>query len=269
MYKDVNNFFDHWPRIKETLKEKEIFLFLDYDGTLAPLVDHPMHAVMPPDTKKILYRLSRNKHCHVAIVSGRALNDLKERIGLENIIYVGNHGFEISGPNICFENNDFSQSRKIFDYIIEELREVLTSMPAVFIEDKEITLSIHVRRLEADMKPVFEKSLHKIIGPYVHLKNIHLYEGKEVYELRPMIEWDKGKASLWLLKERAAHRMVYIYIGDDRTDEDAFNALKDSAITIRVGGGQTAAHYYLDSPDDVQMLLAKILFLKTNQKKTP
>jgi alpha,alpha-trehalase len=258
----INNFLDHWPRIKKTLKGKNIFLFLDYDGTLTPIVDHPARAVLAPETKAILERLNRSGHCRVVIVSGRALLDLKEKVEIRKMTYIGNHGFEILGPGIHFESGYFTQTRKIFDKIIEELRKTLITMPEVLIEDKRITLSIHVRRLDKRKKPLLKRTLFKIIEPYVRLKEIYLREGKEVYELRPPVKWDKGKAVLWFLKDCDKPSKIPIYIGDDQTDEDAFVALKDIAITVHVGEGQSAAQYFIESPGQVKVLLEEILMLK-------
>lgn len=259
MHKDAIHFFDHWSRIKETLKGRELFLFLDYDGTLTPIVEDPAQAVLAPDTKTVLDGLSRNEDCHVIVISGRSLSDLQEKVGLKKVIYVGNHGFEISGPQVRFENSCFPQFRKIFHRILEELKPELTAMPEIFIEDKRITASIHVRRLDPARKPLFKRTLQKITRPYVQSKEIMLREGKEVYELRPAAEWDKGRAALWLIKDRDPERTVSIYIGDDQTDEDAFLALKDSALTIHVGDGRTAAKYFLENPDQVKTLLAEIV----------
>ncbi len=259
MRKVVKNFLDHWLGVKETWRGKKIFLFLDYDGTLTPIVDHPSQAVLAPETLWVLDRLSRNDRCRVAIVSGRSLVDLKAKVGLERIIYVGNHGFELSGPGIQFENKNFLQSRAIFNRIIEELDETLKAMPGVFIEDKNITISIHVRNLEAGEKSLFREILFKKIKPYTQRKDISMREGKEVYELRPPIGWDKGKAVCWLLRGGDPSATVSLYIGDDRTDEDAFKVLKDKSVTICVGPSVSAvAQYYLDHSRDVIALLMEI-----------
>lgn len=258
MHKDATHFFDRWPRIKETLQGKELFLFLDYDGTLTPIVEDPSQAVLAPETKAVLDRVSRNAHCHVVVISGRSLPDLQKKVGLKKVIYVGNHGFEISGPQVRFENNCFPQFREIFNEIVEELRPTLTAMPEILIEDKRITASIHVRRLDPARKPLFKRTLQEITRPYVQSREIILREGKEVYELRPPVEWDKGKAALWLIKDRDPERTVSIYIGDDQTDEDAFVALQDAALTIHVGNGRTAAKYFLESPAQVKVLLTEI-----------
>lgn len=258
MRESVKDFFEQWSGIKEMLTGKDISLFLDYDGTLTPIQETPSQAILAPEVKSILDRLRRSERCHLTIVSGRALSDLRQMVGLKKIIYVGNHGFEMCGPNIDWENGHFPKSRQIFGKILGQLRETLAAMPEVLIEDKRITLSIHVRKLEADKKPLFKKILYRIVVPYVRSKEVCLREGKEVYELRPPVAWDKGKAVLWLLQEyrRSA---VPIYIGDDHTDEDAFVALKDIAITIHVGYGQTAAQYSLKDTAQVKTLLTEIL----------
>ncbi|MBL8012557.1 MAG: trehalose-phosphatase [Candidatus Omnitrophica bacterium] len=266
MREKVKDFFEQWSHIKETLKGKDLFLFLDYDGTLTPIVETPAEAVLAPEVKAMLDRLRNSEHCHLTIVSGRALSDLRQRVGLKKIIYVGNHGFEVYGPDINWKNGYFPKSRQVFSQILDKLSKTLASMPEVLIEDKRITLSLHVRRLEADKKPLFKKSLYKTVMPYVRLKDIHLREGKEVYELRPPVAWDKGKAVLWLLQGFHDKSVLPIYIGDDQTDEDAFIALKDIALTIHVGNGETTAQYSLKDTTQVKLFLAKILEVQAAER---
>jgi len=267
MQEEKNIFFQHWPHIKENWEGKDVLLFLDYDGTLTPIVEHPSLAVLSPEVTSLLNRLNMNDRCRVTIVSGRSLEDLMPRVGLKKLTYVGNHGFEILGPDIRFENSCFFQTRNIYNRIIEGLQETLAAMPDAFIEDKRITVSIHVRRLSPEKKPLFKKVLYKLIMPYVESKDIYLREGKEVYELRPPVAWDKGAAVLWLLKNYRKQSTVSIYIGDDQTDEDAFKALKDQSVTIKVGSSlSTAAQYWLGSPNEVAILLAEIESLLRNDK---
>lgn len=268
MRENVKDFLEQWPGIKETLKGKVVLLFLDYDGTLTPIVETPLQAILAPEVKVLLDRLRRNEQCRLTIVSGRALSDLRQRVGLKKIVYVGNHGFEMYGPNINWENRCFPKAREVFSQIINRLSKTLASMPEILIEDKRITLSIHVRQLAAEKKPLFKKALYKVAMPYVQLKDVFLREGKEVYELRPPVAWDKGKAVLWLL-QGSEKSSVPIYIGDDQTDEDAFVALKNVAITIHVGSGQTAAQYSLNDTAKVKLLLTKILETQTIKVDNP
>jgi len=261
------NFLAQLELFKESLKDKYILLFLDYDGTLAPIVGVPQEADAGEEMKQLLKGLSQTPHCQVAIVTGRALSDIKARVGLENIIYVANHGFEISGASVQLENTTFPTCRIIFDHIIAELQKHSSALPGLLIEDKGVTLSIHYRLVEKEKQAGVEKEILKVTHPYQKLKEISLRKGKKVCEIRPPTDWDKGKAVQWLLKEHrvALHNKtaIALYIGDDETDEDAFTALHDQAITIRVGRLRgSKAQYYLDNVDQVRELLAIIFSLK-------
>ena len=92
--------FSHWNKLKNRLSDKSILLFFDYDGTLTPIVDYPDKAIISEEVRNLLKDLSARPRCHIGIISGRTLNDVKKMVGLESIIYVGNHGLEIEGPKI-------------------------------------------------------------------------------------------------------------------------------------------------------------------------
>jgi trehalose-phosphatase len=253
--------------LKDKLAEKPLMLLLDYDGTLAPIAQTPDQALIPESTRTLLEKFVKIPQCKAVIVSGRAWEDVKKMVGIKNIIYVGNHGLEISGPGNHFENAYFPKYRKALNRVIAKLAKPLMDMPEVLIEDKKITLSIHVRRLDPVKKPIFKKVLSKIIGPFVRSKSLKLRAGKEVYELLPPIEWDKGKAVSWILRSNknaeTDQDLVVIYIGDDQTDEDAFRALKKKAITINIGFSRyTSAEYFLESPQEVGKFLGWIVDLK-------
>lgn len=103
--------FSKWDKLKEALVNKHIFLFLDYDGTLTPIVDYPDKAVISEEVRNLLKDLSAKPRCHVGVISGRALNDVKKMVDLEDIVYVGNHGLEIEGPKIKFSRLPFDIRR--------------------------------------------------------------------------------------------------------------------------------------------------------------
>lgn len=262
MHKDVNNFLDHWSGIKETFQGKDILLFLDYDGTLTPIVERPELAILPPETKEVLEKLIKNECFHVYVVSGRALADVKKLVDIDNIVYLGNHGFEIEieGAGIDFGSFPFSRFREILEYLKWEINKELIFFKDAFVEDKGLGLSVHYRMLNARDESIFKIFLQRITQEFLLRKEIHIGTGKKVFEIRPPIDWDKGKAVLWLLKaheeDMKKHKTVAVYIGDDLTDEDAFEALEKIGITIHVGKPQlTAAEYFLESPQEVTRFL--------------
>ncbi|MEW6680836.1 MAG: trehalose-phosphatase [bacterium] len=252
--------FDDWERLKKTLRSKSLFLFLDYDGTLTPIGETPDKAVISKERKSLLNKLSRSPHCRVAIISGRSLRDIKALIGLKNIIYVGNHGLEIKGLKIKFSPH----LKSIIRHIYEDLANKLSKIKGVLIEDKGLTISVHYRLVdEKDIKE-FLNIFNEITNPYLACDKIKIDAGKKVYEIKPPVVWDKGKAVLWLLGE---NNIFPIYIGDDVTDEDAFLALKDKGLTVFVGekGVSSKAGYYLNNTEEVIEFIRRILELKKDE----
>ena len=260
--KDMRYLFSDWKRIEKSLKGKFIYLFLDYDGTLAPIALTPGMAVMPEKTKDILRKLSKKSNYKIAIISGRALKDLSKRVGLKNIVYAGNHGFEIKGPKISFKSPVPFLYKKTLKEIKVKLGKSLSSINGVLIENKGFSLSVHYRMVDNRNIPVVKARFYTVIFPYELTNNVQVKPGKMVLEVKPPTSWDKGKVVLWLLERRKLairtkkREVLPVYIGDDKTDEDAFGSLEGSGITIFVGRSKkTKARFYLKNPEEVTRFL--------------
>ncbi|MDD4900053.1 MAG: trehalose-phosphatase [Candidatus Omnitrophica bacterium] len=257
-------------KIKELLAAKFILFLFDYDGTLAPIAPTPQEVVLPEETKIILRKLSAMPDCKIGIVSGRSLKDLKKAIGIQGIIYAGNHGFEIEGPKLKFESQVSPQFKAGLRKIARDLSSKLKGVEGVLIEDKGVTLSIHYRLVRGKDMPLFEKIISEATAFCVKNGKIKVERGKKVYEIKPPVQWDKGKAALWLLASQkfaiGEDKVISVYIGDDKTDEDAFRALKGKGITILVGGAdRPVADYYLKDAEEVAKFLHLILEAKENK----
>jgi alpha,alpha-trehalase len=259
--------FDEWNNLKEKLEQSRIFLFLDYDGTLTSIVDTPEQAILPKNTKEILKALSENNQCRVAIISGRALDDIKARVSLDGLVYVGNHGLEIYDSKLCFRWMMPPHFKETLTEIKNRLKEVFAKIEGVFIEDKEFTLSLHYRMAHVE-DAVIKSMFDKVLSPYQSKGEIAIVAGKKVFEIRPPKIGRKGKiAANLLVRERLAANyanILPIYIGDDETDEDAFKEMVHrKGVAIRVGEDNTSlAHYYLNDTEEVTKLLEMILELK-------
>lgn len=258
--------FSDWKRIEKVLRDKFIYLFLDYDGTLAPIARTPKKAIMPKKTKDLLRQLSKMPNCKIAIVSGRSLKDISKRIGLKNIVYVGNHGFEIRGPKINFKSPVPLRYRRTLEEIKAKLENKLSSIKGVFIEDKGFSLSVHYRLADKKDVTVVENEFYAALFLYELRNNVQVKHGKMVLEIRPPIPWDKGKVVLWLLGRRLflmrnkKMKILPIYVGDDMTDEDAFGSLKGRGITIFVGKPKkTKALFFVKRTEEVADFLGAIL----------
>jgi len=259
--------FRRTEKLKEELRRKFILLLLDYDGTLVPIADTPKQAAITKDTKELLRKLSRVRCCAIAIISGRSLRDIKNTVGIKGIIYAGNHGLEIEGPKIKFESSVSPRIKTVIRVIAKELAKRLSGIRGVLIEDKGLTLSVHYRLAGKKDLPVFKGVISEVANPYAARGKIKIDSGKKVYEIKPPMQWDKGKAALWFTARQqfaaGEDEVLPVYIGDDATDEDAFRALKGKGLTVFVGRpGGSAADYYLKDAQEVAKFLRLTLELK-------
>ncbi len=263
-------FFTDAEKIKKILENNYLFLFLDCDGTLAPIVNLPHQAVIAKETKRILNLLSKSKNCRVAIISGRSLGDLKKKVNLRNIIYSGNHGLQIQGPKLKYELPLPLDYRKALPQIKAQLKKKLSGIKGILLEDKKFSLALHFRLADKHRLPLVKTVFHEITAVYLVRDQIKVKSGKQVLEVRPPLPWDKGKAVLWLLARQEIFlkdkKFFPIYIGDDLTDEDAFAALKNKGLTVLVGlPGSSQAQYYIKDVQEVKDCLKFILNITTSK----
>jgi len=256
--------FDDWDKIKKNLNNKFIALFLDYDGTISPIVDKPERAFISKETKQLLWKLLKSPRCKLAIISGRALKDIKKKVNIPGIVYVGNHGLEINGPKIRFESPISLRYKAILKQIKSDLIKKLSSIKGVILEDKGLSLSIHYRLVDKKYITKVKAIVQEATILYAIRNKIKIKPGKKVLEIRPPLEWDKGKTVLWLLGGQkfalGDKPIMPIYIGDDISDEDAFMALRKKGLTICVGIPKSSkAKYYLKDTKEVLEFLKSIL----------
>lgn len=268
----MKHLFDVWDEVEERLRGRYIMLFLDYDGTLTPIVGRPEMARLAPNVKNILRELARQEGIKVVVISGRSLSNLEKRIRIPSLIYVGNHGFELHGPRIRHVHPSAADSRQLLRTITGRLKKAYDTLPGIVVENKTFTVSIHYRQLAPEKVDFAKFLLLKEIGQHLGKSRVVLTEGKKVWEVRPAIEWDKGKTVLWLFARvlfSARKRVTAVYVGDDLTDEDAFRALKHRGLGVKVTDNPTEATeaaYYLDSPDEVFEFLKRLKQIKIARK---
>ena len=231
-------------------------LFLDYDGTLTPLRRHPNEANLSSGMRKAITACARRSDTGVAIVSGRALTDVTKITGLKDLIYVGNHGLEIEGPELePFQHPDLEH----YQYRLPDLTHALESMcvPGAWVEGKRGSLTFHYR--EADRTQ--HESLAREARAHIQDAGFQARDAHCAVEARPPVGWDKGHAVLHVLRTAYgpswSETVRTIYVGDDETDEDAFRVLSGLGITFRVGSADapTRASHQLPNVARVQALL--------------
>jgi trehalose-phosphatase len=232
-----------------------VAVFLDYDGTLTPIVSQPEDAWLADSMRQTLRELAAR--APVAILSGRDLDDVRRRVDIDSIVYGGSHGFDIAGPG-GLRRQMATEFLPDLDVVEKELHEALDGVPGARVERKLFSVAAHYRNVKENDVAAVERAVAAMAARHSKLGRI---DGKKVYELLPDIAWGKGKAVIWLLEtlglESRSGGIRPIYIGDDRTDEDAFRALEQRGIGILVSeqSQPTAASYSLKDPAEVERFL--------------
>jgi trehalose 6-phosphate phosphatase len=252
----MKHLFEDWENIEARIQQAQnLFLFLDYDGTLTPIVSQPDLALCPPEVKRQLEELRDLPRIYVTIISGRSLDDLRAKVGVPGIIYVGNHGLEIENPGGSHKKILSSARARELKRITQNLRTSLEEIPGILFEEKGPILSIHYRnapqRFFAQIPQVLKEELNQWRDRW------RMASGKMVLEIRPNVDFNKGKAVRQILETFSSLDVLPIYMGDDQTDEDAFRELKGHGISVFVGPGSlpSTAGFFLRNPDEVQQFL--------------
>ncbi|MCV7426526.1 trehalose-phosphatase [Mycobacterium montefiorense] len=235
--------------LDEGLDARQPAVFFDFDGTLSDIVNDPDSACLVAGAATALQQLAAR--CPVAVLSGRDLADVTARVGLPGIWYAGSHGFELTAPDGTHHQNDAAAAAiPMLESAAAQLGERLGSIPGVRVEHKRFGVSVHYRNAARDRIGEVTAAV-RAAGQRDALR---VTTGREVIELRPDVDWDKGATLRWVLNHLPGSTpLTPVYLGDDITDEDAFDAVHDDGIPIIVrhnddGDRATAALFALDSP---------------------
>jgi trehalose-phosphatase len=240
----------------EWLGGRRLVLFLDYDGTLTPIVSRPELAVLDPNVRALIERLARQ--IPVAVISGRDLEDVRNLVGLGSIVYAGSHGFDISGPgDMTMQLEEAARLEPDLEDAAAELERALSDVKGALIEKKRFGVAVHYRNVPRAAVPEVEVSAREALE---RRPGLIMKSGKMVLELRPRLQWDKGDAVTWLMRRLglSGPSNLPVFFGDDLTDEDAFRALagKGTGILVGLPKRRTCATYTLHSPQETARFLA-------------
>ena len=246
--------------IAARLEGKRPVVFLDYDGTLTPIVERPELAVLAPRIREIVRALAQR--CTVAVVSGRDRPDVEKLVGVAGLVFAGSHGFDIASPDGgSIQNEIGADFGDLIRKVTARAQEQLASIEGSLVEPKRSSVALHYRLVAEGEVPRVKAVVDAILADHADLR---VTPGKKVWEIQPRIDWNKGKAVLWLLEALDVDQpdVVPFYFGDDATDEDAFQALKGRGIGVYVGHPddvealrETVADYALRTPDEVGAFL--------------
>ncbi|PIN00470.1 Trehalose-phosphatase [Handroanthus impetiginosus] len=272
---DQNSWTLHHPSALSMFEEimkasegKQIAVFLDYDGTLSPIVDDPDRAFMTNEMRDAVKDVA--KYFPTAIVSGRCRTKVYNFVKLSELYYAGSHGMDIKGPAKGHRKGNqtvLCQPAREFLPMIDEVYKALTEkvkyIPGALVENNKFCLSVHYRCVEEKRWGELADEVKSVIKDYQQLR---LSQGRKVLEIRPTIKWDKGDALEFLLESLGfaeSSNVLPVYIGDDRTDEDAFKVLRkrEQGIGILVSKvpKETSASYTLQEPLEVMQFLKRLV----------
>ncbi|XP_042395001.1 probable trehalose-phosphate phosphatase 6 [Zingiber officinale] len=268
-----------FDQIVSSSNGKQIVMFLDYDGTLSPIVDDPDSAFMTNAMRKAVREVARD--FPTAIVSGRCLDKVIDFVRLAELYYAGSHGMDIKGPEksrhakskaangVSFQ--PASEFLPMIGTVYKTLLDRTKSTPGAKVENNKFCVSVHFRCVDEKNWGALFEQVRSVLKEYPKLR---LTQGRKVLEIRPTIKWDKGKALEFLLESLGfanCRDVMPIYIGDDRTDEDAFKVLRDSGqgigILVSKFPKETNATYYLQEPSEVKDFLVRLVEGKRRQTK--
>ncbi len=247
----TSHLFDDWIHVARRLRAAPaIALFLDFDGTLARLRERPEQALLHGPVRQVLSALARCPRFRVWVISGRRLDDVRSRIGVPRIRYLGLHGWEGEGEGALSE-----KTRVALPRIRSSFDTAVANIPGVWVEDKEHAFTVHYGGADESEVRRARTLLDTIVAPWPELFRVQ--SGHNVWEVLPREIGDKGVAvrrQLRFLSDTA----LPVYVGDDRVDEPAFAALRNG-ITVRVGGNtRSRARYRLGGVVEVSAFLQRL-----------
>lgn len=269
-----------FDQIAVSAKGKQIALFLDYDGTLSPIVDNPDHAFMSSSMRVAVSDVA--KHFPTAIISGRSCDKVYEFVGLTELHYAGSHGMDIMGPVRAFSSDykkctrstnkqggdvnlfqPASEFLPMINKVYRSLVEITKDIVGAKVENNKFCVSVHYRNVDEKSWVTVGQYVEGILEDYPNLRLTH---GRKVLEVRPVLNWDKGKAVEFLLESlglRNRADVLPIYVGDDRTDEDAFKVLRTGnqgyGIIVSSVPKESNAFYSLRDTSEVMEFLKNLV----------
>jgi trehalose 6-phosphate phosphatase len=250
----------------QRLDSRRPAVFLDYDGTLTPIVDRPQDAVISDGMRDAVRRLA--ERTTVCVVSGRDRPIIDQWMGIDGLVVAGSHGFDIGGHRDGTVRHDaVTGIEDLLATVTHRLNAEVGSIEGAVIEPKRFSVAVHYRLVAPEQRPSVTAAVDTLLAEYPD--QLKVTPGKMVYEIQPKVDWDKGKAVQYLRRALGVEgeEFVALYLGDDITDEDAFTALKESGNAPGIGvvvadlrdpeqaDRATAADFVLESTAEVQQFL--------------
>lgn len=244
--------------IEERPAGTRLVLLCDFDGTLAELHKDPSVPTLLPERRALLEVLVAHRHISLGLVSGRRITDLRGRTRLPDSVYhAGLHGLEIEVDDRRWRHPELEDRRLHTRALAIRLAALAADVPGVIIEDKDVSIAVHVRALDPDRRTDVLTRASLLAAPLLASGELAMLGGAFMLEFLPNLAWNKGDATRWIVDDVAARYGQppwVVFVGDDVTDENAFAAIRHG-IGVLVGNRPTAAMHRLPSPAEVELLL--------------
>jgi len=258
---DLPPVLERWDEAVERIGGRALAVFLDYDGTLTPIVERPEDALLATEMRERIRGLAGR--CLVGIVSGRDVGFVLEQVAVAEALYLGSHGFDVVVPEgLEIDQEHAGEFERFLGPLAEaetHLADAIVALPGARIERKKYAIAVHYRQVEGELVPEVERAVDEELSRQPLLCKTG---GKKVFELRPDIDWDKGRAVQWVLKTLGMtdDSTAPVYIGDDLTDEDAFRVVRGRGLSIVVGSDErpTLAEYRVPDTEGVGEVLERL-----------
>jgi alpha,alpha-trehalase len=248
----------HWPRIRHRLQGRRPLLFLSYDGALAPLVSREDMAVLSRGMKEVLRQLAGL--CPTVIVSRRGRQDLASMVDIDGLFHAGSDGLDFSGPGLSGRSRTKTEWVLQIRSLAADLVQAYLGTNGVLVDPRDITLRLHLDPVVRADSDEVERVLDSVLRGYPQLWKMR---GRDGLQVRPRLEWDRGRAATRIAAELAppGSGRIPVYAGTHPADETAFHALREKGLSLVVGGGDSAteAHYQLQHPDELESFLYCLL----------
>ncbi len=250
--------FDNWDKIAGVVRSStRILLLLDYDGTTFPIQRSPERARLDEETRTLLCELSGTPKITLGIISGRSIDDICTMVGLDRLIYTGNHGLEILLPGKPVKRLYTEKEVQLTNSVLKELKKSVAGIKGVRIEDKGPIITLHYRTAPPGTG---ERLLEMAEGIVSKNPGLAVRRGKMVIEITTDKSFDKGETVKWLLDNLfPGGKPVVVFVGDDLSDEDVFAILGQDDVSVYVGrrpgpANLSAVFYMKDSAETRQFL---------------
>lgn len=245
---------DHWERIRNRIQDRQPLLILSYDGALAPLVSREDMAVLSWGMKEALRQLAGL--CPTVIVSRRGRQDLASMVDIDGLFHAGSDGLDFSGPGLIGGSRAKAEWVRQIRSLAADLVQAFRGTNGVLVDPRDITLRLHLDPAARVRSDEVERILDSVLSGYARLHKVRTRDGLQV---RPRLEWDRGRAATRIAAELAPSGTgrIPLYVGTHPADETAFHALSEEGLTFVVGGvdSATQALYQFQHPDELESFL--------------